>query len=116
MANGLQKPFEKIIRIVGVGYYFSITLPDPAQYSNVGGVLKFFFRAAVPKKFLIPKGVEFELLDRERLRLSSSSKILLGEVAKNIRLLMKPGKYLGEGIRYDDEIVKLKKAKKTSGT
>lgn len=44
--------------------------------------------------------------------LTGADKQLIGQVAADIRAYRRPEPYKGKGVRYDDEIVRTKEAKK----
>ena len=45
-------------------------------------------------------------------RFKSADKQLIGQVAADIRAYRRPEPYKGKGVRYSDEVVRMKEAKK----
>lgn len=102
MVNGVSAGFERKLELVGVGYRVqakgnSLTLN--VGYSN-------------PVEFSVPEGVTAEATSQTEILLKSADKQLLGQVAANIRSVRPPEPYKGKGIRYSDEYVRRKEAKK----
>ena len=65
-----------------------------------------------PIDYSLPKGVTAETPSQTEIVLSSADKQLLGQVASEIRAFRPPEPYKGKGIRYADENVYRKEAKK----
>ena len=55
--------------------------------------------------------MKVELDGNTTIKLESSDKQLLGQVAAEIRALRKPEPYKGKGIRYSDEVIRKKVGK-----
>lgn len=98
--DGLQKPFEKALEFVGVG--FRVNLQGRTIVMEVG------FSHDV--KFELPEGLEAKV-DKQILTLSSADKHLLGEIAAQIRRIRPPEPYKGKGIKYVDETIRRKAGK-----
>ena len=56
--------------------------------------------------------IKFEVPDQNTIIVSGIDKALVGEVAANIRAIKPPEPYKGKGVRYADEHVRRKEAKK----
>ena len=99
---GVSEGFSKVLSIQGLGYKWEIKgkeLVVTAGYSK-------------PVSFKIPDGVNFKLdTPPTILIISGCDKQLIGQVAANIRMIRPPEPYKGKGIRYQNEIVKLKEGK-----
>jgi large subunit ribosomal protein L6 len=102
--TGLQKPFEKSLEFVGVG--FKVALEGRKLVMDVG------FSHKV--EFPLPEGIEAKV-EKQILTLSSPDKHLLGEIAAQIRRVKPPEPYKGKGIKYVDEVIR-RKAGKTAKT
>ena len=98
---GVNKPWEKRLEIVGVGYQASVS----------NGVLTLNVGFANPLLVTIPIEVKCELVDSTHIVLTSADKQLVGQIAANIRSLRPPEPYKGKGIRYADEHVRRKSGK-----
>ena len=68
-----------------------------------------------PVKYQLPEDVEVETPSQTEVVLKSHDKQLLGQVAAEIRSFRPPEPYKGKGVRYSDEQVKRKEAKKAAG-
>ncbi len=105
MIEGVTAGFEKKLLVIGVGY--------SAKKEWNGILLSLGFSHKV--KFDIPASIQFEVEQDQKgnyvITLKSIDKQYLGEVASKIRDLKKPEPYKGKGIRYFDEVVKLKAGK-----
>lgn len=102
MVVGVSKGFEKKLILNGVGY----------RAKAAGKSLNLSLGFSHPVDHAIPEGVTVETPTQTEVVLKSANKQLLGQVAANIRAYRKPEPYKGKGIRYDDEIVRRKEAKK----
>ena len=104
LANGVQgvsEGFNKELEIRGVGYQ-----------ANMQGkylVLQLGFSHDI--YFEPPEGIEIKA-NRTEISVSGINKQLVGEVAAKIRSFRKPEPYKGKGVRYADEYVRRKEAKK----
>lgn len=101
--DGVTKGFFKKLEIQGVGYRVELQ----------GRALKFALGFSHPVNFLAPEGISFEI-DKEKkniITVSGIDKMLVGQVAADIRSLRKPEPYKGKGIRYVGEAVKRKAGK-----
>jgi len=102
MIAGLDKGFERILEINGIGY--RATMKDNCITLNLG--------YSHPIDFELPDGI-FAAVDKNNvIRLSGIDKEKLGHTAAAIRRLRPPEPYKGKGIKYSDEHIK-KKAGKT---
>jgi len=103
MAEGVSKGHEKNLEIEGVGYRVELK----------GNKLVFALGFSHPVEFEAPKGIAFKV-EKNKINVSGPDKILVGQVAANIRKLKKPEPYKGKGIRYEGEIIKRKAGKKAT--
>lgn len=102
MIVGLDKGFEKKLQLVGVGY----------RAQAKGKVLNLALGFSHPVEHALPEGVTCETPSQTEIVLKSFDKALLGQVAADIRAYRAPEPYKGKGIRYTDEVVRIKEAKK----
>ena len=65
-----------------------------------------------PIDYQLPEGVKAETPSQTEIVLKSADKQLLGQVAAEIRAYRPPEPYKGKGVRYADEYVRRKEAKK----
>jgi len=102
MIHGVSAGFEKKLQLVGVGYKASLK----------GKILNLVLGFSHPVDHVLPEGVSAEVPSQTEIVLKSANKELLGEVAANIRAYRPPEPYKGKGVRYADESVRRKEAKK----
>jgi large subunit ribosomal protein L6 len=102
MVTGVSKGFQKKLQLQGVGY----------RAKAQGEVLNISVGFSHPVDFVVPKGVTAETPTPTEIVLSGADKQLVGEVAAKIREFRPPEPYKGKGIRYLDENVYRKEAKK----
>jgi len=102
MVIGVNQGFEKKLNLVGVGYRVK------AEGSTVNLSLGF----SHPVNYVLPAGVSVEIPSQTEIVLRSADKQLLGQVASEIRAFREPEPYKGKGVRYADEQVHRKEAKK----
>jgi large subunit ribosomal protein L6 len=102
MVTGVSKGFEKKLVLNGVGY----------RAKASGQVLNLSLGFSHPVDHAIPAGVKVETPSQTEVVLKGADKQLVGQVAANIRAYRKPEPYKGKGIRYSDEYVRRKEAKK----
>lgn len=102
MVVGVSKGFERKLELVGVGYRAQ------AKGSSISLALGF----SHPVEYALPAGVTAETPSQTEIVLRSADKQLLGQVAANVRSFRPPEPYKGKGVRYSDETVLRKEAKK----
>lgn len=102
MVMGVSKGFEKKLQLNGVGYRAK------ASGKTVNLTLGF----SHPIDYALPEGVSAETPSQTEIVLKSANKQLLGQVAAEIRSFRPPEPYKGKGVRYADEYVHRKEAKK----
>ena len=102
MVTGVASGFEKKLTLIGVGYRAQV------QGSAINLTLGF----SHPVVYNLPQGVTAETPSQTEIVLKSADKQLLGQVAAEIRAYRPPEPYKGEGVRYSDEYVRRKEAKK----
>lgn len=102
MVIGVSVGFEKKLTLVGVGYRAQ------AKENTLSLSLGF----SHPVEFEVPVGVSVETPNQTEIVLKGSDKQLVGQVAAKIRAYRPPEPYKGKGVRYSDEHVARKEAKK----
>ncbi len=102
MVVGLDKGFEKALKLVGVGYRAAVK----------GKTLNLVLGYSHPIDYELPEGVTAETPSQTDIILKSYDKALLGQVAAKVRAFRAPEPYKGKGVRYADEIIHIKEAKK----
>jgi large subunit ribosomal protein L6 len=105
MVRGVSQGFTKELDIQGVGYRAELK----------GDVLNLALGFSHPVEFPIPAGIKIKVDKQTHVVISGFDKMLVGQVAANIRELRGPEPYKGKGIRYSDEVVR-RKAGKTAAT
>jgi len=102
MVEGVSKGFTKTLVLNGVGY----------RAKAAGKNLNLSLGFSHPVDHAIPEGITVETPSQTEVVLKGADKQLVGQVAANIRAYRKPEPYKGKGIRYSDEYVRRKEAKK----
>lgn len=102
MAQGVTEGFERKLQLVGVGYRAQ------AQGSTLNLTLGF----SHPVVHQVPEGVTVETPSQTEILVRGADKQKVGQVAAEIRGYRPPEPYKGKGVRYADERVMLKEAKK----
>lgn len=102
MFVGASTGFERRLQLNGVGY----------RAQAKGRKLNVSVGYSHPVEFDIPQEVSVETPSQTEIVLKSADKQLLGETAARIRRVRPPEPYKGKGIRYSDEVVHRKEAKK----
>ncbi|HQQ62718.1 MAG TPA: 50S ribosomal protein L6 [Pseudomonadales bacterium] len=102
MVKGVSAGFERKLELVGVGYRAKAT----------GSTLNLTLGYSHPIDYELPIGVSVETPTQTEILLRSTDKQLLGQVAAEIRAYRSPEPYKGKGVRYSDEVVHRKEAKK----
>ena len=102
MVNGVAKGFEKKLTIIGVGFRAAVT----------GKKLNLTLGYSHPVVYEIPAGITIESPDQNNIVVRGADKQAVGQVAAEPARLSRPRAYKGKGVRYSDEHVVLKEAKK----
>lgn len=102
MVTGVSKGFEKRLELQGVGY----------RAKAQGRRLNLSVGYSHPIDYQLPEGVTAETPSQTEIQVSGPDKQLVGQVAADIRSFRPPEPYKGKGIRYADEQVYRKEAKK----
>ena len=102
MVTGVTDGFEKKLELRGVGYRAA------AQGNKLNLTLGF----SHPVVYDVPEGVSVETPSQTEVVVKGSDKQKVGQVAAEIRQYRPPEPYKGKGVRYVDEHVVMKEAKK----
>lgn len=102
MVEGVTKGFERKLTIIGVGYRAQ------AQGNKLNLTLGF----SHPVVYNIPEGISIETPTQTEVVIKGADKQKVGQVAAEIRRYRPPEPYKGKGVRYSDERVIRKQAKK----
>jgi large subunit ribosomal protein L6 len=102
MVIGVSEGFEKKLQLNGVGYRAQ------AQGNKLNLTLGF----SHPVAYEMPAGISVETPSQTEVVVKGADKQLVGQVAANIRGYRPPEPYKGKGVRYADEVVRRKEAKK----
>ncbi len=103
MVTGVSAGFERKLQIVGVGYRALVE----------GNLLKLSLGFSHPTDYDIPEGISIETPSQTEIVIKGIDKQRVGQVAADIRAYRPPEPYKGKGVRYSDENVRRKEAKKT---
>lgn len=102
MVTGVSKGFEKKLILVGVGYRAQVN----------GKVLSLALGFSHPVDFAFPLGITIEAPTQTEIIVKGSDKQKVGQAAAKIRAYRPPEPYKGKGVKYAEEIVVRKEAKK----
>jgi len=102
MVQGVSEGFEKKLELRGVGYRAA------AQGSKLNLTLGF----SHPVVYNVPEGISVETPSQTEVLVKGTDKQKVGQVAAEIRRYRPPEPYKGKGVRYADEHVVIKEAKK----
>lgn len=101
MVKGVSEGWTKDLEMVGVGY----------RAQGGGDTLTLNVGYSHPVTIKAPEGITFAVADNTKLKVSGIDKILVGQIAANIRDVRPPEVYQGKGIRYSGEYVRKKAGK-----
>jgi large subunit ribosomal protein L6 len=99
---GVSDGFEKKLELIGVGY----------RAQAKGNVLNLTLGFSHPVDYQLPDGVTAETPSQTEVVVKGCDKQKVGQVAAEIRAFRPPEPYKGKGVRYSDEVVVRKEAKK----
>ena len=102
MVEGVSEGFERKLELVGVGYRAQ------AQGNKLNLTLGF----SHPVVHQLPEGISVETPSQTEIVIKGADKQQVGQVAADIRGYRPPEPYKGKGVRYADERVVIKEAKK----
>ena len=102
MVVGCGEGFEKKLSLIGVGY----------RAQAKGKVLNLSLGFSHPVDYQVPEGVTINTPSQTEIVVSGADKQRVGQVAAELRSYRPPEPYKGKGVRYADEHVLRKEAKK----
>ncbi|BCL68383.1 50S ribosomal subunit protein L6 [Vibrio nigripulchritudo MADA3029] len=102
MVVGVTEGFTKKLTLKGVGYRAAIK----------GNAVSLTLGFSHPVEHAVPAGIKAECPSQTEIVLTGADKQLVGQVAADIRSYREPEPYKGKGVRYADENVRTKEAKK----
>lgn len=102
MVQGVSSGFERRLMLEGVGY----------RAQAQGNTLNLSLGLSHPVAYQVPEGISVETPSATEIVLKGADKVVLGQAAAEIRAWRPPEPYKGKGIRYADELILRKDAKK----
>ncbi|TQV65333.1 MAG: 50S ribosomal protein L6 [Halothiobacillaceae bacterium] len=102
MVTGVSAGFERRLQLVGVGY----------RAQAQGATLNLSLGFSHPVNYALPAGVTAETPSQTEIVIKGSDKQVVGQVAAEIRGFRPPEPYKGKGVKYANEIIVRKEAKK----
>ncbi|MBM7334048.1 MAG: 50S ribosomal protein L6 [Alcanivorax sp.] len=102
MVTGVSEGFERKLVLNGVGY----------RAQAQGKTLNLTLGFSHPVAYQLPEGITIETPTQTEIVIRGIDKQLVGQVAANVRGFRPPEPYKGKGVRYADEQVRRKEAKK----
>ena len=102
MVKGVTDGFERKLELVGVGYRASMQGKD----------LSLALGYSHPILYVAPEGITITTPTQTEILVQGADKQIVGEVAAKIRAYRKPEPYKGKGVKYSDEVIIRKEAKK----
>ena len=102
MVTGVSEGFERKLVLNGVGY----------RAQAHGKTLNLTLGFSHPVAYQLPDGITIETPTQTEIVVKGIDKQLVGQVAANVRAFRPPEPYKGKGVRYADEQVRRKEAKK----
>ncbi len=102
MVEGVSGGFQKELQLQGVGY----------RAQAQGKKLNLSLGFSHPVIYEVPEGIDIETPTQTQVIVKGIDKQLVGQVSADIRAFRPPEPYKGKGVRYADEYVKRKEAKK----
>ena len=100
--NGVSNGWEKNLTLIGVGYRAKVA----------GNTLNLTLGFSHPITYNLPAGIVAETPSQTKIIIKGINKQIVGQVAADIRSFRPPEPYKGKGVRYSDEHVTRKEAKK----
>lgn len=102
MVMGVSQGFEKRLQLVGVGYRAQVQ----------GSVINLTLGFSHPVSHQLPAGITAETPSQTEIVIKGADKQAVGQVAAEVRGYRPPEPYKGKGIKYADERILRKEAKK----
>lgn len=102
LIQGVSSGWEKELTLIGVGY----------RAKAAGKVLNLTLGFSHPIKYNLPEGISAETPTQTQIIVKGMDKQKVGQAAAEIRAYRPPEPYKGKGVRYTNEYVVRKEAKK----
>jgi len=102
MVVGVSEGFQKKLQLVGVGYRAQVQ----------GRQLNLTLGFSHPVVYHVPESITVETPSQTEIVVKGSDRQKVGQVAAEIRAFRSPEPYKGKGVRYADEQISVKEAKK----
>ncbi|VAW91082.1 LSU ribosomal protein L6p (L9e) [hydrothermal vent metagenome] len=102
MLTGVSEGFQKKLLLVGVGY----------RAQAQGKILNLTLGFSHPVAYELPEGISVETPSQTEIIVSGIDKQRVGQAAAEIRAFRPPEPYKGKGVKYADEHIMRKEAKK----
>ncbi len=102
IVTGVNEGFEKKLNLVGVGY----------RAQSKGKTLSLSLGFSHPVDYAVPDGITIETPSQTEIVVSGCDKQKVGQVSAEIRAFRPPEPYKGKGVKYADEHIIRKEAKK----
>lgn len=102
LIQGVSKIWKKELTLIGVGYKVKVS----------GKVIDLTLGFSHPIKYNLPEGISAETPTQTQIIIKGINKQKVGQVCAEIRAYRPPEPYKGKGVRYVDEYVARKEAKK----
>ncbi|MCX7607004.1 MAG: 50S ribosomal protein L6 [Bacteroidia bacterium] len=104
--KGVSEGFQRTLELVGIGYKAEMKGND---------VLLLTLGYSHDIAFVLPSGIKAQIVTERgqnlKIALESTDKQLVGQVASMLRALRPPDPYKGKGVRYSEEVIRLKAGK-----
>ena len=102
IVTGVHEGYQKKLNLVGVGY----------RAQAKGNVLSLSLGFSHPVDYAVPEGITIETPSQTEILVSGCDKQKVGQVSAEIRGYRPPEPYKGKGVKYADEQIIRKEAKK----
>jgi large subunit ribosomal protein L6 len=102
MVKGVSDGFSKRLEISGVGFKAAVA----------GKVVTMNLGYSHPIQYDIPDQIKVVVEENTKITIEGPDKQLVGKVAAELRGFYPPEPYKGKGVKYSDEKISLKEAKK----
>jgi len=102
MVHGVHKGFEEKLLLVGVGFRAKVT----------GNKVNLTLGFSHPIDYTLPQGITADTPSQTEIIVKGVDKQQVGQVAAELRAYRSPEPYKGKGVRYANETIILKEAKK----
>ena len=101
MIKGVTEGWSKDLELVGVGF----------RAQSAGNKLTLNVGYSHTVEIVAPDGINFEVLENTKIKISGIDKQLVGQIAANVKKVRPPDVYKGKGIRYAGEYIRKKLGK-----